>query len=71
MLLAGTGTGLWLRAGRLGRLERAEGQLFWVRVDWLSRQGGRPAGKTVAGYRVTGVEAGDAAPGGGKRSGRG
>ncbi|WP_149831095.1 hypothetical protein [Streptomyces tailanensis] len=71
LLLAGAGTGLWLRAGRLGRDERAAGQLFWVRVDWLSGRGGRPGGKAVAGYRVTGVEAGDAGPGGGKRTGRG
>ncbi|MDX2933105.1 hypothetical protein [Streptomyces ipomoeae] len=67
MLLAGVGVGLWLRAGWLGRRERGEEQLFWVRVDWLSGRGGRPAGKRVSGYRVTGVGAGDAGPGGGRR----
>ncbi|MGW0706090.1 hypothetical protein ACWD4G_09020 [Streptomyces sp. NPDC002643] len=67
MLLAGAGVGLWLRAGWLGRRERGEGQLYWVRVDWLSGRGGRAAGKRVAGFRVTGVGAGDAGPGGGRR----
>lgn len=67
LLLAGLGTGLRLKAARLGRRELAEGRLFWVRVDRLSRRGGRPTGKRVAGYRVTGIGAGDAAPGGGRR----
>lgn len=69
MLLAGLGTGLRLKAAWLGRRELATGQLFWVRVDWLSAQGGRPTGKRVAGYRVTGVGAGDAGVGGGRRQG--
>ncbi|MFD7437413.1 hypothetical protein [Streptomyces sp. NPDC059861] len=65
MLLAGCGAGLWLKAGWLGRRERAEETLLWVRVDWL--RGGRPAGKAVGAYRATGVAAGDAAPGGARR----
>ncbi|MEU3347916.1 hypothetical protein ABZ723_23530 [Streptomyces sp. NPDC006700] len=67
LLLAGAGVGLWLKAGWLGRLERADNTLLWVRVDWLGRRGGRPAGRTVRGYRGTGLAAGDAAPGGARR----
>jgi hypothetical protein len=66
MALAGAGAGLWLKAAWLGRLERADETLLWVRVDWL-RRGGAPAGKAVRGYRVTGVAAGDATPGGARR----
>jgi hypothetical protein len=67
MLLAGCGTGLWLKAAWLGRREREEDALLWVRVDWLDARGGRPAGKAVKAYRSTGVAAGDAAPGGARR----
>ncbi|MFC8241278.1 hypothetical protein [Streptomyces chartreusis] len=67
MLLAGCGAGLWLKAVWLGRRERAGNALLWVRVDWLDGRGGRPAGKSVKGYRTTGVAAGDAAPGGTRR----
>jgi hypothetical protein len=67
MLLAGFGTGLRLKAAWLGRLERAEDALLWVRVDWLAGNGGRPAGKAVKAYRSTGIAAGDAAPGGARR----
>ncbi|OLZ67873.1 hypothetical protein AV521_22695 [Streptomyces sp. IMTB 2501] len=67
LLLAGLGTGLWLKAAWLGRRERAEETLLWVRVDWLDRRGGRPAGKDVKGLRGTGTAAGDAAPGGARR----
>ncbi|GGQ60366.1 hypothetical protein [Streptomyces asoensis] len=67
LLLAGCGTGLRLKAAWLGRLERAEDALLWVRVDWLDRRGGRPAGKAVKAYRSTGIAAGDAAPGGSRR----
>ncbi|MFJ8634229.1 hypothetical protein [Streptomyces sp. NPDC093568] len=67
MLLAGCGAGLRLKAAWLGRRERAENALLWVRVDWLDGRGGRPAGKAVKGYRTTGVAAGDAAPGGARR----
>ncbi|MFI8235506.1 hypothetical protein ACIGDI_42665 [Streptomyces sp. NPDC085900] len=67
MLLAGAGTGLRLKAAWLGRRERAEDALLWVRVDWLSANGGRPAGKAVKTYRSTGIAAGDAAPGGARR----
>ncbi|MFF4660795.1 hypothetical protein [Streptomyces sp. NPDC001381] len=67
MLLAGCGTGLRLKAAWLGRRERAANALLWVRVDWLGRYGGRPAGKAVKAYRSTGVAAGDAAPGGARR----
>ncbi|MBC9729416.1 hypothetical protein [Streptomyces sp. TRM68367] len=66
MLMAGAGVGLWLKAAWIGRLERAEEELLWVRVDWL-RSGGRPVGKAVKGYRSTGISAGDAAPGGKRR----
>ncbi|MFF4837804.1 hypothetical protein [Streptomyces sp. NPDC001315] len=67
MLLAGAGTGLRLKAAWLGRRERAEDALLWVRVDWLDARGGRPTGKAVKGYRGTGIAAGDAAPGGARR----
>ncbi|MFJ3304903.1 hypothetical protein ACIPSA_17610 [Streptomyces sp. NPDC086549] len=67
MLLAGTGAGLRLKAAWLGRRERAEDTLLWLRVDWLDKRGGRPAGKAVRAYRGTGVAAGDAAPGGARR----
>ncbi|MFF4752725.1 hypothetical protein ACWD5R_11080 [Streptomyces sp. NPDC002514] len=67
MLLAGTGTGLRLKAAWLGRRERAGDALLWVRVDWLDRRAGRPAGKAVRAYRGTGIAAGDAAPGGSRR----
>lgn len=67
MLLAGCGAGLRLKAAWLGRWERAENALLWVRVDWLDGRGGRPAGKAVKAYRSTGIAAGDAAPGGARR----
>ncbi|MGW1210796.1 hypothetical protein ACWD5F_14310 [Streptomyces sp. NPDC002499] len=67
MLLAGAGVGLRLKAAWLGRRERAEDALLWVRVDWLAGNGGRPAGKSVKAYRSTGIAAGDAAPGGTRR----
>ncbi|AWW39214.1 MULTISPECIES: hypothetical protein [Streptomyces] len=66
MLLAGAGGGLWLKAAWLGRRERADRTLLWVRVDRLVR-GGRPAGRAVRAYRGTGISAGDAAPGGSRR----
>ncbi|MEU4168717.1 hypothetical protein AB0F46_17810 [Streptomyces sp. NPDC026665] len=67
MLLAGAGVGLWLKAARLGRVERAEQALIWVRVDWLGPRAGAPVGKPVRAVRATGVAAGDAAPGGARR----
>lgn len=67
MLLAGAGAGLRLKAAWLGRLERSGDVLLWVRVDWLGRRGGCPAGKAVKAYRSTGIAAGDAAPGGSRR----
>ncbi|MGP2436986.1 hypothetical protein [Streptomyces sp. JW3] len=67
LLLAGCGAGLWLKAAWLGRRERAGDALLWVRVDWLTRGAGRPAGKAVKAYRGTGIAAGDAAPGGARR----
>ncbi|MFI8238757.1 hypothetical protein ACIF83_16035 [Streptomyces sp. NPDC085866] len=67
MLLAGAGTGLRLKAAWLGRRERAEDTLLWVRVDWLDRRGGSPAGAAVKGLRGTGLAASDAAPGGTRR----
>ncbi|MEU2772970.1 hypothetical protein ABZ646_08565 [Streptomyces sp. NPDC007162] len=67
LLLAGTGAGLRLKAAWLGRREGAADQLMWVRVDWLDKRGGRPAGKAVKAYRGTGIAAGDASPGGARR----
>ncbi|MEU5314248.1 hypothetical protein [Streptomyces sp. NPDC021562] len=67
LLLAGTATGLRLKAAWLGRREKAADQLMWVRVDWLDGRGGRPAGKAVKAYRGTGIAAGDASPGGTRR----
>ncbi|KND44374.1 membrane protein [Streptomyces stelliscabiei] len=67
LLLTGLGTGLRLKAAWLGRRELAAGRLHWVPVDRLSARGGRPTGARVGGYRVTGLGAGDAAPGGGRR----
>ncbi|MFD0315423.1 hypothetical protein [Streptomyces flavalbus] len=67
MVLAGAGAGLWLKAAWLGRRERAVEELLWVRVDWLDRRGGNPAGKPVRAYRSTGIAAGDATPGGRRR----
>ncbi|MGW3101156.1 hypothetical protein [Streptomyces sp. NPDC001100] len=69
MLLAGAGTGLRLKAAWLGRRERADDVLLWIRVDWLDKRGGAPAGKSVKGYRSTGIAAGDATPGGARRRG--
>ncbi|WAZ22203.1 hypothetical protein STRCI_003434 [Streptomyces cinnabarinus] len=67
MLLAGAGTGLWLKSAWIGRRERTDDTLLWVRADWLTARGGRPAGKAVRAYRGTGIAAGDAAPGGARR----
>lgn len=67
LLLAGAGCGLRLKAAWLGRLEQTADALLWVRVDWLGKRGGRPAGPAVKGYRGTGPAAGDAAPGGARR----
>jgi hypothetical protein len=67
LLLAGCAAGLRLKAAWLGRRERDGEALLWVRVDWLARNGGSPAGKAVRAYRSTGIAAGDAAPGGARR----
>lgn len=67
LLLAGAGTGLRLKAAWLGRREQADDVLLWIRVDWLNRRNGAPAGKPVKGYRSTGIAAGDATPGGARR----
>jgi hypothetical protein len=56
MLLGGVGAGLWFRSLRVARLERSRDALLWVRPD------GDPAL-----YQLTGIAAGDAAPGGGRR----
>ncbi len=66
-VLAGAGAGLWAKAARLGRREQDGDVLLWVRVDWLGRGAGAPAGKAVRAYRITGPAAGDAAPGGARR----
>ncbi len=47
LLMAGCGVGLWLKSAWIGRREQAGEALLWVRVDWLARGGGRPAGKAV------------------------
>ncbi|MGC4998100.1 hypothetical protein [Streptomyces sp. DT195] len=67
LLLAGAGAGLRLKAGWIGRRERALDALLWVRVDRLDRRGGAPVGAAVRGLRSTGVAAGDATPGGARR----
>ncbi|WP_405582360.1 hypothetical protein [Streptomyces sp. NBC_01190] len=56
MLLAGVGAGLWAKSVRVGRIERSRDALLWVRPD-----SDPPA------YQLTGIAAGDAAPGGGRR----
>ncbi|WP_435177412.1 hypothetical protein [Actinacidiphila sp. bgisy145] len=56
MLLGGVGAGLWLRSRGVARIERSRDALLWVRPD------GNPAL-----YQLTGIAAGDAAPGGGRR----
>ncbi|MCO8302569.1 hypothetical protein [Streptomyces sp. RKCA744] len=66
MLMAGLGAGLWAKALWLGRWERTNDVLLWVRTDRVAR--GRPAGKAVNAYQTTGIVAGDAAPGGARRS---
>ncbi|MET8179099.1 hypothetical protein [Streptomyces sp. NPDC005336] len=65
MLMAGAGAGLWGKALWLGRWERTNDVLLWVRPEWVAR--GRPAGKTVRAYQTTGIVAGDAGPGGARR----
>jgi hypothetical protein len=65
MGVAGVGAGLWLKAVWIGRSERRNEAILWVRTDWAGT--GSPAGKQVKGYRKTGVAAGDAAPGGARR----
>ncbi|MFH8975896.1 hypothetical protein [Streptomyces sp. NPDC017890] len=67
LLMAGCGAGLWLKSAWIGRREQADDALLWVRVDWLARNAGRPAGTAVRAYRSTGIAAGDAAPGGARR----
>jgi hypothetical protein len=64
-VLAGAGAGLWLKAVWLGRRERGDEVLLWVRTDWAGA--GRPVGKQIKGYRTTGIGAGDAVPGGARR----
>ncbi|MFD5024426.1 hypothetical protein [Streptomyces sp. NPDC058373] len=67
MLLAGWGTGLWLRARRTGRVEEAGDALLWTAADALGRGAGGPLGAKATRLWTTGLRAGDAAPGGGKR----
>jgi hypothetical protein len=64
LLLAGAGAGLWAKAGWLGRWERANDVLLWVRPERAPRG---PAAKNVRGYQSTGPAAGDALPGGVRR----
>lgn len=63
LLLAGCGTGLALKAAWLGRRERAEDALLWVRVDWLAPNGGRPAGEGRQGVPQHGYRGGRRGPG--------
>ncbi|MFF8846611.1 hypothetical protein ACF08N_28505 [Streptomyces sp. NPDC015127] len=63
-LLAGAGAGLWAKALWIGRRERADETLLWLRTDWMAKG---PVGKRVKGFRTTGIAAGDAAPGGARR----
>lgn len=56
MLLAGAGAGLLARSLRIARIERGKEALLWVRPD------GDPDT-----YQLTGIAAGDATPGGGRR----
>ncbi|MCQ4080494.1 hypothetical protein NGB36_07735 [Streptomyces sp. RB6PN25] len=65
MLLAGLGAGLWAKAVAIGRWERRNEALLWVRPEWASRRG--PAGRDVKSYLTTGPVAGDARPGGARR----
>ncbi len=67
MLLAGWGTGLWLRARRTGRVEESHDALLWTTADALGRGGGDPLGAKATRLRTTGSRAGDATPGGGRR----
>lgn len=56
MLLAGVGAGLWARSRRVARVERSRDALLWVRLDGAADA-----------YQLTGIAAGDSAPGGGPR----
>jgi hypothetical protein len=47
---------LWAKSRRLARIERSREALLWVRPDG-----------DQAAYQLTGIAAGDAAPGGGPR----
>jgi hypothetical protein len=64
MLLAGAGAGLWVKAVALGRWERANDSLLWLRPESAGRG---PAAKGVEAYETTGAAAGDARPGGAAR----
>ncbi|WP_186783259.1 hypothetical protein [Streptomyces sp. CBG33] len=67
MVLSGWGTGLWLRARGTGRVEEAREVLLWTAADALGRGAGDPLGARTTRLWTTGTEAGDAAPGGGRR----
>lgn len=63
--LAGAGVGLWAKAVWIGRWEKRNETLLWVRPEWA---GGRsPARRQVRGWMTTGPLAGDAAEGGVRR----
>ncbi len=64
LLIAGAGAGLWVKAVRLGRWERAHDALLWLRPEQAGRG---PAAASVTGYLTTGPAAGDARPGGARR----
>ncbi len=64
--LAGAGAGLWAKSVWIGRWEKRNEMLLWVRPEWA---GGRsPARRQVRGWMTTGPLAGDAAEGGVRRS---
>ncbi|ASY34455.1 hypothetical protein STTU_4001 [Streptomyces sp. Tu6071] len=67
LVLAGCGTGLWLKARWLGRAERRAEALYWLPADRLGGRGGGPVSRTTGGWATTGTGAGDAAPGGARR----
>lgn len=64
-VLAGAGAGLWAKSVWIGRWEKHNEALLWVRPEWA---GGRsPTRKQVRGWMTTGPLAGDAAEGGVRR----
>jgi hypothetical protein len=63
--LAGAGAGLWAKAVWIGRWEKRNELLLWVRPEWAGARS--PARRQVRGWMTTGPLAGDAAEGGVRR----